>query len=252
MAVIGITVSRVTSSQGQARHQLPSSYVDAVLQAGGVPVLLPLYEDEGVTGPLLDLLDGLLLSGGVDVDPRLFGREPEPGLGPVCPQRDRTEMYLTRAALSRGMPILAICRGIQVLNVSAGGTIIQDLHSSRIPGLLKHRQESPWWHESHSVRITPGSLLARLLEARKDEAVGVNSFHHQALDEVASAFDISARSPDGVIEGIEAVDSQGFAVGVQWHPEGMVERHRRQRGLFLGLVEAAKNWKGESRAKTQT
>lgn len=242
MAVIGITVASVDSPP---RHQLNTSYVRSVLGAGGVPFLLPVHEDLDLTPRILERIDGLILSGGVDVDPHLFGQEPLPGLGPVSPERDRSELALTREALAAGMPILAICRGIQVLNVAAGGTIIQDVDSARFPDLLKHRQEAPWWHASHAVEVEPGSRLADLLGLKAGmSTIRVNSFHHQAVDRVAEPLTAVARSPDGVVEAVEHRDDRRFVVGVQWHPEGMVDRHARQRGLFRGLVRAARPGEG--------
>lgn len=233
---IGITVSHL---DGPSRHQLPSAYVRAVFAGGGIPLLLPLIDDPQRAGELLDRVDGLLLSGGVDVDPLHFGHEPEPNLGEVSPERDLTDLALCREALKRGMPVLGICRGVQVLAVAAGGTIIQDL-GSRLKDVLKHRQQAPVWYASHTVRLEAATAVHRLIGGPGDFRCLVNSFHHQAVDRVPPGYVVSARSPDGVIEAIEVVDGSQFAVGVQWHPEGMVDRHPAQIGLFAGLVEASR------------
>ncbi len=232
---IGITVSLL---DGPSCHQLPSNYVSSVLGAGGIPLLLPIFDDPDLALDILSTLDGLLLSGGVDVDPLLFGAEPQPRLGAVSPERDLADLCLSRKALEMGMPVLGICRGIQVMAVAAGGSIIQDIGG--IPGVLKHRQESPRWHGSHTVDVDGTGLVCQLVG--QSGTMDVNSFHHQALDGVPDGFTATAYAPDGIIEAIEGPDPDRFAVGVQWHPEGMVGRHPGQWGLFRGLVEAGRRW----------
>jgi len=236
---IGLTSSYSPDNDSQV---LPANYVRAIEQAGGIPLIVPAGISGNLAGDVLDRMDGLLLSGGPDLDPALFGEAPHQRLGQVSPERDIIEIPLTQAALARGVPILAICRGIQTLNVSAGGTLIQDI-VSLVPGALKHRQEAPRWHGSHGVQIEPGSLIAALLGTTE---IRVNTFHHQCVKAVAPGFKITARAPDGVIEGIEGPG--GFVLGVQWHPEGMFERVPVFAGLFRGLVEAASGPKC-SRAK---
>lgn len=233
---IGITVSHL---EEPSRHQLPSDYVTSVSRAGGVPLLLPILDDAGGAGEVLDRIDGLLLSGGVDIDPLEFGQEPVPGLGRVSPERDLTDLALCRGALERGMPVLGICRGVQVLAVAAGGTLLQDLHTGA-PGAVKHQQQAPGWYATHTVIIEPGTAVHRMLGEPPGGRSTVNSYHHQAVDRVPAGFVVSASSTDGIIEAVEARGGGGFAVGVQWHPERMVDRHPAQLGLFTGLVEAAR------------
>ncbi|MBX6395573.1 MAG: gamma-glutamyl-gamma-aminobutyrate hydrolase family protein, partial [Alicyclobacillaceae bacterium] len=175
-----------------------------------------------------------MLTGGVDVDPAFFGEEPSRGLGEVCPQRDTFEMALVEEAFLRNVPVLAICRGMQVMNVVAGGTLIQDL-GSQGRGNLQHRQKAPRWHGSHRIEVVPGSKLAAILGA---EELRVNSFHHQAVKDVAPGMQVSATSSDGVVEAIES-SLHRFAVGVQWHPENMWRRDPVQFRLFEALVRAA-------------
>lgn len=228
--LIGITSSYLTDSESQT---LSSSYTRAIEAAGGVPVLIPAGLSPGLVDDIIARLDGLLLSGGVDVDPVFYGEMPHPKLGAVSPERDNIEIPLARAAIQVGLPVFAICRGIQVMNVAMGGTLIQDI-ASQVDGALKHRQEAPRWHGTHDVSVEPESRLAQLLGSTR---VRVNTYHHQCIKSVASGFKVVATSPDGVIEGIERLN--GFAVGVQWHPEGMWERVPVFAGLFRGLVKAA-------------
>lgn len=217
----------------EKRIRVPAGYAAAVEAAGGIPVVLPVLKPERAP-EVLSHLHGLLLSGGVDVDPSYYGEDPLPGLGRITPERDAFELALTRRALEAGVPVLGICRGVQVLNVAAGGTLYQDLASQR-ERVLKHSQEAPRWHESHTVRVEPGSRLAAILgvtEAR------VNSFHHQAVREVPSGLRAVAWAPDGVIEAVEAPDHR-FVMGLQWHPEEMWRRDRLHLKPFAALVEAA-------------
>lgn len=212
---------------------LSRPYVDAVVRAGGMPVILPPLPLE-MAAVVLDHVRGLLLSGGGDLDPVSFGEEPLPGTGKVSPRRDVFELALARAALIRQVPVLGICRGMQVLNVAAGGTIYQDLGLG-VSRPLKHFQEAPRWYGTHHIEIRPGTKLAGIFNVSR---LRVNSFHHQAVHRVASGFRVSAVAPDGVIEAIEA-EAHPFAVGVQFHPERMWEKEAVFLGLFSALVAAA-------------
>lgn len=218
------------------RQMQNETYVQAVLKAGGVPLLLPAVEDEAVTEHHLQLIDGLLVSGGPDIDPQLFGEQPIPALGAVVPVMDDYEMRLLRLALACDKPILGICRGEQVLNAAAGGTLFQDIYSS-LSGLLKHRQDAPRPFRSHSISIMPGTKLADILGTTETL---VNSFHHQAVATAAPGFIVSALAPDGIIEGIESTDHR-FVLGVQWHPEGMWNAAVNYDQLFVAFIRAAKS-----------
>ncbi len=226
--LVGIT-SSYTESDVQS---LPANYVAAVESAGGVPLIIPAGISPELVDDLLGTVDALLLSGGPDVDPAFFGEPPHPRLGSVSPQRDMIEIPLARAAVQLGKPVLAICRGIQVLNVALGGTLYQDI-GSQIPGALKHRQEAPRWHGTHDIAVDEDSRLVQLLGSAK---IKVNTYHHQCVRDVASQLKVVARAPDGVIEGVEKPGS--FVVGVQWHPECMYDKTPAFRGLFRGLVKA--------------
>lgn len=232
---IGLTCS-VRADAPAPVHELSDAYVRAVVAAGGLPLLLPAVGGEDLAAEMLAGVDGLLLTGGVDVDPAWYGQEPSPRLGRVSPERDALELPLARVALARGIPVLAICRGIQVLNVAAGGTLVQDL-PTEWSDAIKHYQDAPRWFGSHAVEVLPGSRLAELLGQAR---LRVNSFHHQALRDVAPGLVVTARAPDGVVEAVEAADPRRFVLGVQWHPEAMWEREPVFLHLFRGLVEAAR------------
>lgn len=226
--LIGITCSG--RADGDKLH-LGRNYIRAVEEAGGLPFILPW--SPGLEKEQLEKIDGLLLSGGGDVDPHYFGEEPLPSSGEISPDRDASELKLTRLAMQEGLPVLGICRGIQVMNIAAGGSICQDL-SCIIKNPLKHHQQAPRWYPSHGLEMRPGSILAELLG---EAPVRVNSFHHQAVFRVAPGFMISARSMDGVIEGIES--RLGCALGVQFHAEDMWSRDERFLNIFKFLVRAA-------------
>jgi putative glutamine amidotransferase len=221
MAVIGITpCNRLTD------------YVESIRRAGGDPRVLSLDAE-----PSLEGLDGVLLTGGGDVDPTHY-REPrhekthEPDLA-----RDAFELALAKLALQRNTPLLAVCRGAQVVNVAAGGTLIQDI-PSEVNQAIDHQVNSPSFAIAHEVWVSPGSRLARVMQ---EELVGdvlhVNSRHHQAVARPAEGFDITATAPDGVAEAIERTDAP-FCVGVQWHPENFW-RTGEFRSLFEEFVKAA-------------
>lgn len=225
---IGITCGIDYANQ---RIQVNADYVRAVQAARGIPVLLPPVP--GDPAAILAGIDGLLLTGGVDVDPSLFGEEPLPKNGEIQPDRDASEIPLSRAALATGFPVLGICRGHQVLAVAAGGILYQDL-PSQLPDCLKHSQLAPRWHPTHGLRIEPRSRLGAMFGPK----LRVNTFHHQAVKAAPPGFVETAWAPDGVNEAIEHV-SHPFALGVQWHPEAMWDRDLNYNALFRALVEAS-------------
>ncbi len=219
------------------------TYVKAVERAGAIPVVLPPMGRDAVDD-LLDGLAGLCLSGGPDLDPARYRRRPHPSLGPTEPDVDRFELELTRRADARRLPLLAICRGAQVLNVSRGGTLHQHLPDleSEAGERVEHRQTEPGEAVTHTVKVDRGTRLHELLG--KDE-VEVNSFHHQAVDRLGQDLVATAHAPDGVIEGLE-IPGHPFAVGVQWHAECLVDRDDHLR-LFEGLTTAARDFWGSGR-----
>ncbi|WP_324668175.1 gamma-glutamyl-gamma-aminobutyrate hydrolase family protein [Geochorda subterranea] len=245
--LIGIVSGQERDREGAARLVLPRAYASAVEMAGGAPVLIPLVEDTRLAESYLEALDGLLLAGGGDVDPARFGEDPSPHLGSVDPERDALELALARRALELDLPILGICRGMQVLNVAAGGSLYQDI-GAQVPHPLQHRQSAPRWYPIHEVRLEPESLVGRILQV---ESVRVNSFHHQAVRTVAPPFRVAAKSKDAVVEAVES-RAHAFAVGVQWHPECMVERYPVQRLLFTAFVKAARGARVRRAAPAET
>ncbi len=239
--VIGITPSPSTDALSHGTfvlYAIAGPYVEAVLAAGGIPVVLPPQDSHA--GPLLDAVDGLLLSGGGDIEPSRFGAdERHPAVYGVSPERDRFELALIDEALRRDLPLLCICRGIQVLNVALGGTLIQDIASlPDAPVHIEHRQHKIGLAPDdlgHAVTIDPESPLRRLT---RSASLGVNSYHHQAIDRLAPGIVAIAHAPDGLIEAT-TLPTRDFVLSVQWHPELMFERHPEQLQLFLALTEAA-------------
>ena len=200
-------------------------------------MVLPPTGDEGAAGAVIHSLDGLLLSGGSDLDPGYYGEEPVPELGVTLPERDAFEMALVRLALRRRMPVFGICRGMQVLNVALGGTLYQDLPSQWERDVLKHRQDTPKWQPTHEVSVRDGSYIAEIMGR---EAVKVNSYHHQGVRVLADGLVATGYSPDGVIEAVEAADlSERWLLGVQWHAEAMRGAGPQQENLFEAHVSAA-------------
>lgn len=209
-------------------------YLESVRQAGGEPIVLSNTDDPR---SVLDGLDGVLLSGGLDVDPALYGQPAHPSTEPA-PERDAFEIPLSREAVKRDVPLFAICRGVQVLNVAEGGSLVQDIPSERQTA-IGHAVNEPKTHPTHSIAVTPGSKLAEALGgAAPATACTVNSRHHQAVGEVAPGFEVSATSPDGMVEAIERPAST-FCLGVQWHPENFW-RTGEFAGLFDAFVAAAR------------
>lgn len=204
----------ITCSTEDHKHFINNDYVEAVIQAGGIPLIIPMGVELDIPR-ISDLVDGLMMSGGNDPNPLLYGQEPHPMLGEVTPDRDSLEVELARHFLYINKPIFGICRGMQVLNIAVGGTLYQDIHSENKGVLLQHKQDAPRDHQSHFISIPEGTLFHRL--AGKDRIV-VNSFHHQAVRDIAPSFVLSGIASDGIIEAIES-PTHRFVVGVQWHPE---------------------------------
>ncbi|MCL4440497.1 MAG: gamma-glutamyl-gamma-aminobutyrate hydrolase family protein, partial [Firmicutes bacterium] len=189
----------------------------------------------GMARRYLELVDGLLLSGGGDVEPRYFGQEPMCGTGKVFPERDSFEIELVRVALQQDLPVVSICRGIQVLNIALGGDIYQDIFS-QVPGALEHSQKIPRSFPWHKVDLVPGSRLGKIFGR---EEIRVNSFHHQAVKTVAPGFEVTARAADGLTEAIESSERR-FAIGVQWHPEAMAPTDPMSIKLFEAFAVACR------------
>lgn len=218
------------------RMYIARGYVDGVIKAGGLAVLLPLTNEEGIPEEAADRCDGFLLSGGPDLDGKLYGEHNYRFNGEINPERDHMEIELAKYAAASGKPVLGICRGIQVLNVAFGGTLYQDIYSqNKDREILKHSQEAPEWYPVHGVSVEKGS---KLRACYGKETLEVNSFHHQAVKLPGKGLRPVGWSPDGIIEAIEH-ESHVFAVGVQWHPELMWQHDAEVLRLFEAFVNAA-------------
>jgi putative glutamine amidotransferase len=233
IAVTGV----IREWDGQPRAGVNANYVRAVLAAGGLPIIFVPDCSRDETVELFGDCHGLLLTGGEDVDPARYGAAPHARLGTIDPRRDENELALITEARARDLPILGICRGIQVLNVAFGGTLIQDLPSQR-PGPVDHDPPTGRDVRSHRVSVTEHSALANILGELEFHA---NSFHHQAIDRLGDGLTATATAPDGVIEGVESTDPDEWIVAVQWHPEELAHQpHAADLKLFAALISAAR------------
>lgn len=242
--LIGISM-RLSPASG--KFYLQTNYSEAVAAAGGIPVLIPLIPERSIIGSMADRLDGILLSGsGSDVDPKLYGSQKIRKCGEIHTARDKTDFLLLEKAFKRRLPLLAICFGIQSLNVFLGGTLIQDI-PSQCQGALAHELQrskatktNPENFCTHRVNIEEVSQLYEL--AGKKTSAVVNSSHHQAIETIARNLKVTARATDGIIEGVELQSKDHFVFGTQWHPEKGFERDKLSQAIFKGFVqEAGKN-----------
>lgn len=230
---------------GNERTGVNVAYVRSVLAAGGVPIILSPVLGPSYAARALDGLEGLLLSGGEDIHPAWYGAEPSPHLYPPSQERDLFELALFAAARQRELPILGICRGIQLVNVALGGTLYQHLPAEPA-GPIAHDPASPRHVRSHAVRLQEGSRAALALG---HTVIEVNSFHHQAVDRLAGGLVASGWSDDGLVEAAESPADAPWLLAVQWHPEEMhADGAAPEHGLFRGLIEAAGAWTSEVRA----
>lgn len=237
-AIIGISSSIIVDNSGSfagyKRAYVNKDYVDAVIRAGGVPLIIPFSTDKEVIISQAQLIDGLILSGGHDISPYNYGQEPSQKIGETFPERDTYEIILLEESKKRNIPILGICRGFQLINVAAGGTLYQDL--SLIPGnILKHNQVSNPTLKTHKVEIKENSFISSIF----GKETMINSFHHQVINKVANDFIVVAKASDGVVEAIEH-KTYKFLVAVQWHPEMLAVNCEKARELFSKFVEEAK------------
>jgi len=232
--VIAVTTTLIAGRRDPQQWQAAGRYyLEAVEAAGGLPLLLPVLAGPGL-GELLSRADGLLLTGGGDLDPALYGQAPHPRLGLVSPERDRTELELLAWAVEHQLPTLGICRGAQVMVVGTGGSLVQDI-PSQVPHALAHRGEQEPGRVPHPVSLQPGSLVAAALEATR---VVVNSTHHQCSDKLGPGLVPTAWADDGLVEAVE-LSGHPFLLGVQWHPEELWQEDREHLKLFQALVRAA-------------
>jgi len=256
--IIGVPTQNLQSIGGVS-PDIPASwvmshrYVHALTSVGAIPWLIPLLgEDIATLRGLYDELDGVFLPGGADIDPESYSAERHPSCDRSDPPRDRVELMLVGWAIEDRKPVLGVCRGLQIINLAAGGTLLQDL-KDQLPGAIKHdyfpfRDGYARDHIAHSVRIVEGTRLHRVAGLTE---FPVNSMHHQGIERLGDGLVASAFAPDGVIEGIERVDDQ-FLVGVQWHPEVLIDTDPRMRRLFEEFLAAAREFRDVRLSLTST
>jgi gamma-glutamyl-gamma-aminobutyrate hydrolase PuuD len=213
---------------------VPRSYVEAVLSVDGIPVIIPLmYEDDKIV-ELLKSLDGIIFTGGEDFDPSYYNEPAIPNMNRINAPRDVFDIKLLRLAVEHGIPVLGICRGVQLINIAYGGSLFQDLATQYPDKSIKHRQTQPKEEASHAVIVEEGTVFANIV---KERMLMVNSSHHQSIKKLADGFRVAGVSPDKVIEAIEKVDSAHWIVGVQFHPEVMVNNNSSMRRIFKGFID---------------
>lgn len=225
---------------GQKRIYINRDYTECVLKAGGIPFLLPLNTPLEAIEQQIMAMDGIVFSGGQDVHPLRYGEEPSRFLEAVCSERDEYELEALKLAYALKKPILGICRGLQLINIAFGGTLYQDIGHQIPHQSIQHFQKAHKAVATHSVELVPKTLLASIFETNH---LITNSFHHQAIKDLAHGFKVNAMTRDGVIEGIEREDSS-FLVGVQWHPEMMIEKHPEMLKLFAAFVSSIEEQSG--------
>jgi putative glutamine amidotransferase len=239
--VIGIS----STWGGGSSTSVPLTYVESVIRGGGVPMVIPLTHDAELLSAMLDRVDAVIMTGGEDIDPlKWYGEEPLPAMGSIAPARDSFDIALIRMAVERGMPLLGICRGHQLLNVAFGGTLYQDIPSQvKVEGSrVNHRQKAPSSYGTHTIKIEEGSLLHKQTGL---SSVAVNSFHHQAVKDLAPGFKATAWSLDGVVEAMEKTGADNV-FGVQFHPEGFTSKDIDTfLGIFEHLIEEAREFNAD-------
>jgi putative glutamine amidotransferase len=239
MPRVGITPDRGALGSGRSGEQLlflRERYFGAILDAGGLPLLLPITAAPAAIRAMLDSLDGVLVSGGdFDIHPGLYGEEPTASLGTVKSERTEFEMEVISMALTRGLPLFGVCGGAQAINVFLGGTLYQDI-ATQVPNAIAHQQGAIREIGGHSIKIHEGT---RLKEIVGRSSLEVNTTHHQAVKKLGKGLIANATTEDGLIEGIESEDD-AFVLGVQWHPELLIHRDIFQRKLFSAFVSACR------------
>ena len=209
-------------------------YYEAIIQCGAVPILIPVTEVKSMWVEYLDICNGIILSGGPDIDATYFGEYNMPYANEISPVRDSMEIFLANQAIAMDKPLLGICRGIQIINIAAGGSIFQDIYAeNNAEGkLMKHDQQAPRWFQIHNINIQSGTCLHNIFGK---ETLKVNSFHHQAVSKVAPEFIVNAYAQDGIIEAISHKNKK-FVLGVQWHAENLWRKDKTHLKLFERLV----------------
>ncbi len=224
--VIGITCKREDLAN-KSINRLDHDYIDAVCKSGGLPIILPVLKDDSVFKDYVRMVDGIIFTGGGDVSPLYFDEEPIKEVTSICPDRDKTEIELFHHAHKKGIPILGICRGMQLINIALGGDIYQDIYKE-VPGAIGHVCESTLRDGHHTIDIIKDS---RLYEIMRREKLIVNSFHHQSVKNLGKGLKATSFARDGLIESVESATGN-FIMGLQFHPEKMITLHRRFLGIF--------------------
>lgn len=234
--LIGLTTYRNMSEQGYPRFSVSEAYTSSIVSAGACPVMIPLGLPEEPVNELLDRLDGVLFTGGGDISPDQYGQPDHPSIDGIDSDRDQVELEIIAQAIHKGLPLMGICRGLQIINVALGGDLYADILEQHAQA-LKHQYypDYPREYLAHDVSIEPSSLLVKVFS---DGRVPVNSLHHQGVRKLAPGLKPAAFAPDGIIEAFE-ITGHPFGLAVQWHPENLQE-HENMRDLFRIFVEASR------------
>ncbi|MEK5380054.1 gamma-glutamyl-gamma-aminobutyrate hydrolase family protein [Niallia sp. FSL W8-0635] len=233
--IIGITGAYVFKNKFMEGSYVHHDYHKSIAANDGLPIILPFVEEK-LAIEMVDICDAIILSGGEDVDPIMFGEDPHQNIGDTILLRDKVELNIIKRAMETNKPILAICRGIQILNVALGGTLIQDIPSQVKEG-MKHTQTVDRSWDTHFVTIKENSKLAEIIGETKTR---VNSLHHQAIDSLAEELEVVATSKDGIIEAVEHKSYRNFLLGVQWHPESMAATNEKMNRIFAEFIKSVK------------
>ena len=234
MNIIGISGS-ILSEGSIEKAFVNRTYVDSVVRAGGVPFIMPICEDENIIKKMIENVDGVIMTGGVDIHPFRFNEEPNPKIGEISKERDDFDFLIMKHAFEKNKPIFGICRGIQLINVFFGGTLIQDINSQKNTNIL-HSQTAPRDIATHKIKIKKDSVIFDIF----GKSAEVNSFHHQAIGKLSKDFKITSAANDGIIESIEYKKKDRFILGVQWHPECMTEKDEKMQNIFSMFVDICK------------
>ena len=234
MNIIGISGS-ILSEGSIEKAFVNRTYVDSVVRAGGVPFVMPICKDENIIKKMIGNVDGVIMTGGVDIHPFRFNEEPNPKIGEISKERDDFDFLIMKHAFEKNKPIFGICRGIQLINVFFGGTLIQDINSQKNTNIL-HSQTAPRDVATHKIKIKKDSVIFDIF----GKSAEVNSFHHQAVGKLSKDFKITSAANDGIIESIEYKKKDRFILGVQWHPECMTEKEEKMQNIFSMFVDICK------------
>jgi putative glutamine amidotransferase len=215
---------------------VPRTYIDAILKSGGIPVVMPLMRDDSMIVELLKSVDGIIFPGGGDFDPAYYHEKPIPQMGSVNAPRDTFEMRLLHLAAENGVPVLGICRGLQLINIAFGGSLYQDIPAQYYDKSVSHRQKKSNNEPSHSVIVEDSTVFSKIVG---EKILMVNSAHHQAVKRLADGFTISGKAADGIVEAMEKMDSTHWILGVQFHPEQLIHKDKTLLKIFQGFIGEA-------------